>query len=531
MKELIKLSLSDIDVIRDETEDDGNIDFALARLKFMGTSVNDTENSQGYLLSEEVLKEYASTALGKLITGKINPYSKDLMSHEEDNSIFGYIPPNSEITFVEEDGRWFAICEAVISKIYCKDVINAFRLDNDRCVSIEASVETSPNDSKLIESFMIHSITILSKVIRGAVKGANMEIIKFSSEKAEEYYNHKEENPLKKFADERKQAMGDNKLVSHKIDKTDFVTSDWDGEKAKHDAIKEKNFATLAKSIFLKLDEDYKERKIGSLHYPIMGLYDGIWKYNSEGLSSARAYGEQHDPSVADKAIAIQKKLGLYKDDNKEEKMANKDVKMSDEAEAKLAENKEDDIIMGSDENTEIAEMGCGDNAKMADTEPEKQLDTVNEDPQDNKNQNEEAKAQWSMEQVESLLADSTVKDEVVALFSGDSIESLVSNLVAFAEEKEQLKKDKEKADKEKADVKFSQIMAMAKLKLDKAKYDEIYKKGETLKLSELDSFEKDVKAFICDTVVFSDKVEENTMVSFGTHMTLTETEPKGLWN
>ena len=98
-------------------------------------------------------------------------------------------------------------------------------------------------------------------------------------------------------------------------------------------------------------------------------------------------------------------------------------------------------------------------------------------------------------------------------------------------EEKEQLKKDKEKNDKEKSDVKFSQIMAMAKLKLDNAKYNEIYKKGETLKLSELDSFERDVKAFICDTVVFSEKVEENAMVSFGTHMTLTETEPKGLWN
>lgn len=446
MKELIKLSLSDIDVIREETEDDGNVDFALARLKFMGTSIDDTENSQGYLLDEKVLKEYASTALGKLITGKVNPYSKDMMSHEDAPNIFGYIPPTSEITFVQEDNRWFAICEAVISKIYCKDVIDAFRLDNDRCVSIEASIETSPNNPKLIESFMIHSITILSKVIRGAVKGATMEIIKFSSEKAEEYYNHKEENPLKKFADERKKIMGDNK--------------------------------------------------------------------------------KQHTPNVEEES-----KMGLYKDKNKEEKMANKDVKTSDEVEAKLAENKEDDIIMGSDENTETAEMGCGEDAKMADTEPEKQLDTVNEDPQDNKNHNEEAKAQWSMEQVELLLADSTVKDEVVALFSGDSVESLVSNLVAFAEEKEQLKKDKEKNDKEKADVKFSQIMAMAKLKLDKSKYDEIYKKGETLKLSELDSFEKDVKAFICDTVVFSEKVEENANVSFGTHMTLTETENKGLWN
>jgi hypothetical protein len=414
----------------------------------MGTSVNSNENSQGYLLSEEVLKKYANTALGKLITGKINPYSKDLMSHEETPEIFGYIPPNSEITFVQEGTRWFAICDAVISKIYCNDVINAFRLDNDRCVSIEASVECSPNDDKLIESFLIHSITILSKVISGAVKGANMEIVKFSSEKAEEYYNHYSDNPLKKFADDRKKKM----------------------EKSKH------------------------------------------------------------NPSVTEKLKDAQKKLGLYKDKNKEEDMIDK-VKLSDEEEAKLAEDKSENIIMGSDEEPkEDIKEGCG-TAKLADTEPEKQLETVNENPQDKKNNKEEAKAQWSMEQVEGLLADSAVKDVVVALFSGDSIESLVTNLVAFAEEKEELKKEKEQADKEKADIKFAQIMGMAKLKLSNDKYDELHKKGETLKFSELDVFEKDVKACICDTVVFADTIESNPTVSFGTHMTLTETKSNGLWS
>ena len=446
MKELIKLSLNDIDVIKDETPDDGNIDFAIARLKFMGTSVDDTENSQGYLVSEEVLKEYAKTALGKLITGKVNPYSKDMMSHEKSPEIFGYIPPNSEITFVQEGSRWFAVCEAVISKIYCEDVIKAFRFDNDRCVSIEASFEPHPNNPKQMESFTIHSITILSKFISGAVKGANMEIIKFSSEKAEEYYNHKEDNPLKKFADDRKKKMSNTK--------------------------------------------------------------------------------KQHNPNVEDET-----KKGLYKDTNKEENMTdNKDVKLADEEKVELAEDKEKDIIMGSDEEKtkETVEEGC---AKMADTEPEKQLDTVNKDPQDKKVQKEEAKAQWSAENVEQLIGDSSAKDVVMALFSGDSIESLVSNLVAFAEEKEELKKEKEKADKEKADVKFSQIMAMAKLKLDNGKYDEMFKKGETLKFSELDSFEKDVKACICDTVVFADVAESNPTVSFGTHMTLTETNSNSLWN
>lgn len=448
MKELIKLSLNDIDVIRDNTEEDGNIDFALARLKFMGTSKNEDENSQGYILTERVLKEYANTSLGKLITGKINPYSKDLMSHEETPLIFGYIPPNSQITFEQDGNRWFAICEAVISKIYCKDVVDAFKYDNDRCVSIEASVETSLNNPKEIESFNIHSITILSKVIRGAVKGANMKIIKFSSEKATEYYNQCSDEPLKKFAEDRKNKLGNQ-------------------------------------------------------------------KYTPTNKSE------------------------LYKEKNKEEMMVKNKEKIEDAKDNVELADENKDIIMGSeDENEEtekeiVVELGCDGKAKMAeiDTEPEKQLDEETKEPQSAKNTEEENKAKWSVKEVEVLLSESSVKDTVLGFFSEDSIESLVGKLVEFAEKKEELEKEKIKNDKEKADVKFSQIMAMAKLKLDNNTYDEIYKKGETLKFSELEAFEKDVKACICDTVVFSETVEQNPMVSFGTHLKQTEIKSNSLWD
>lgn len=436
MDKLLKLSLNDIDIIKEQTDEDGSIDFALARLKFIGTSSNDSENSQGYLLNEDTLKTYANTALGKLITGKINPYSKDLMSHEEDNSVFGYVPPNSKIEFIEEGGRWFAVCEAVISKIYCKEVIDAFQYDNERCVSIEASFESNPNNPKEIIKFHIHSITILAKFIRGAVKGANMEIIKFSSEKAEEYYNQYSENPIKKFAEDRKKKMAKNK------------------------------------------------------------------------------------------DIKSEKKLDLYKEESsKEEKMVKE--KETDEKEVKLAEE-DKDIIMGSDEEKEEEQ----EQAKMAeqDTEPEKKLDTV-EETQDDKNSKEENKAEWSIDEVGALLSDSKVKDVVLAMFAECSLEGLVSKVAELAESKEELEKDKEANDKEKASVKFSQIMAMAKMKLEDAKYDEIYKKGESLKFSELESFERDVKACICDTIVFSELGESNPTISFGTHLKHTETKNSGLWD
>ena len=92
-----------------------------------------------------------------------------------------------------------------------------------------------------------------------------------------------------------------------------------------------------------------------------MNLKNGKWVYNAQGLSSARAYGEQHDPSVADKAISIQKKLGLYKDDdsNKEENMENKELNFSSDSE------KDKDVIMGKDDSEK--DMACG-NKDMVET-------------------------------------------------------------------------------------------------------------------------------------------------------------------
>lgn len=446
MKETIKFSLSDIDVIREETNEDGSLDFALARLKFMSTSKNDEENSQGFLLDSKVLKNDAKTALGKFITGKINKYSKDLMSHMEDNDIFGYIPPNSEITFEEIDGRLFAICEAVISKIYCRDVINAFKMDNDRCVSIEASIETHPNNPKLIMSFIIHSITILAKHISGAVLGANMEIVKFSSNDAKTYYdniNKKEENVLKKFAKERQIS---NQQQSQKIE--------------------------------------------------------------------------------------LNQEDGLNKEKNKEVSME-EDIKL-EEANVEMSKDKTDDVIMNSD-SEETLEIKQAKEVEVEEGEAKKEeVEVIKESEKEEEEVALEEKGlTWTDEEVIELTKDTKFKDSILGMFSKEttSVEGLVKAIIKLEEEKEILSNKIEKVDEEKANVKFSQIMGIAKLKLNDSKYDELYEKGKTLKFSELEMFEKDVKACICDLVVFAEKQEDNQDLSYGTHMKLTETNSNSLWN
>src|SRR5574344_3155846 len=168
---------------------------------------------------------------------------------------------------------------------------------------------------------------------------------------------------------------------------------DWNGDKAKNDLLKEKNFKTLAKSVCLLLEDGWEEKKKGALKYPVMNLKGGKWIYNAEGLSSARAYGEQHDTSVADKAITLQKKLGLYKDDkDKEDKMSDikekEDVVMAQEEETKV-DDKEKEVEKKEMSAKEEKEMGC--DKAMSDEKESK--DEVKEGKEEDSKEEEEEKS------------------------------------------------------------------------------------------------------------------------------------------
>ena len=117
-----------------------------------------------------------------------------------------------------------------------------------------------------------------------------------------------------------------NNYVNHPIDtsKDALYEGEWDGQKAKQDLVKEKNFKSLAPKVCMKLEEGWEDREVTKLGYPVMMLYDGKWVYSAKGLSSALGYAKkENETTVVNKIKKIYKKLDL--DDNeggKEEKMA-----------------------------------------------------------------------------------------------------------------------------------------------------------------------------------------------------------------
>ena len=527
-------SVSDIQTVA--TED--SVEFAIAKIAVLSTK----PNSHKVNITEEILRRDGLSILGKWVVADFD--GTDTTTHTNNEKIVGVIPKDQTPEFVKnEDGSVTMFVEAVISKIYATEVYELFRTHNFRNVSVEMGTadDTEREDGSIdIAGLCIYGVTILGLSVGGSCPDANMSIIRFSSDDASKYYHNTKHFSLRELAEKRNE---DLKVISHPIDKSKNAVDmgSWDGDKAKDDLLKEKNFKTLAKSVCLLLENGWEDKEKGALKYPVMNLKNGKWVYNAQGLSSARAYGEQHDPSVADKAISIQKKLGLYKDNedsNKEEKekMGNEDNKNFSNS-----EDKEKDVIM--EENKE-KDMACGDK-KMAESEDEKLKDEKKEEDNikdEEKKMAEESEDEKLKEEKEeeddikdeekkfsldayvdegamlSMLEKETEENKALAeqVTKEFSANDIVAKILELAKENAELKAEKKLAEVEKAEKKFSAIMASVKEDLDEKTFAELSEEGKGLSFEELGGFENKVKAFAYEaTKKNKDNNEEDDVVRF----------------
>lgn len=305
-------------------------------------------NSHHLDIDDATLRKYASTILGGFLVAKIQ--NGDSMSHEEDEQVYGVFPRDQKIEFVEEDGFTKAYAYAVVSKIYGKDFNAIFEGDNLRNSSVEMTVITEDDaDEGKVISFDLMGLCCLGHRINGSCPDADITMVRFSEEEANAYFSENSIlSDLEKFVESRKKSMAE-KYVSHPVNtsKDAIYEGEWDGNKAKQDLVKEKNYKTLAPKVCLRLEPGWEDREVTKLGYPVMGLYDGEWRYSAKALASAQGYAEkENETGVLKKIKAIKKKLGLDDSDGKEEtKMAEKDTEKVDmKEETKVDETKETEM-------------------------------------------------------------------------------------------------------------------------------------------------------------------------------------------
>lgn len=272
-------------------------------------------------ISNDVLRRDAQSILGNMLVAKIQ--NGDATTHLPSEIQYGYFPREQEIEFVEEDGVTKAYAYAVVSKHYSKELNNIFEFDNLRNSSVEMTVTMdNDEDEGKVVALDIFGLTVLGKAINGSCPDADIKMVRFSTEDADAYFAKSDSlSNLKQFVEERKQSMAE-KYVNHPINtsKDAVYTGEWDGDEAKKNLVKEKNYKTLAPKVCLRLEEGWEDREVTKLGYPVMGLYDGEWRYSTKALSSALAYAKQNDETeVVNKIKAIYKKLDLDDDSERKE--------------------------------------------------------------------------------------------------------------------------------------------------------------------------------------------------------------------
>ena len=292
---------------------------AIAKVCVLSTAPNSHELN----ISEEVLRRDIGSIRGNFLVAHM--VNGDARSHDTEEVPVGYFIPDRDIEFeeVEENGQKIvkAWAFAVLSKQYAKEAYNMFVNDNHRATSIEMKVELGDDEHEVL-SFDAYGSTILGLSIRPSCKDAEISLVRFA-EQAQEFFEQQSDSlsQLKNFVEERKQSMAE-KYVNHPINtsKDAVYTGEWDGDEAKKNLVKEKNYKTLAPKVCLRLEEGWEDREVTKLGYPVMGLYDGEWRYSTNALSSALAYAKQNDETeVVNKIEAIYKRLDLDDDSERKE--------------------------------------------------------------------------------------------------------------------------------------------------------------------------------------------------------------------
>ena len=506
MEKTIKFEASSIKHI-DMSEYD-NDDYMVGRTAFLSTR----PNSHDIVIPENVLREYAPSVLGKWVTAEVK--FNDCTTHTNGQSIVGIVPKEQDVEFVKaDDGYLDAYVDCILSKRYAKEYCNVFSEDDaQRSVSIEATF--SMVDEHECDGFDIKTITTLGRTVRPSVPDANITIVRFSEEDAESYYSnlHKSDSlsNLKQFVEERKQLMAEKK--TYKIDKSKeaMSTADWgDYDKVTmRDKIMEaKNRDTLVKSVYLLVEDGWKDAPSEHLKYPVMMLDGDKFIYNRNALSSALAYAKQNDEAeVVNKIKAIYKKLDLDDDSERKE-------------EAKMEEIKELAATEVEAEST-LEEK----NAEMAEPEIEVKAEEPNCDDCDEHDHDDDGDVEHDEEQ--EMSADD-MKARIAQLEKDiEDRDNIIMGQNSELETLRQFKKDVE--DKEKA-ISVEAIMAECKEYMSDDCYKQMREEGMACEFADVDAWANKVKAYCFSAVKKTPKKEKTDVFTFAAPVE--KKEHKGLWD
>lgn len=521
------------DIVPSWAEDYPEDKFSIYKTTFLSTK----KNSHGLNISEEVLRRDAKSILGNFLVAKMN--GMDASSHSPTEIIYGYYPKEQEIIFDEyEDAIEGKIVKAsayaVVSKLYGRELTNIFNSINKRNGSVEMKVDTDNDDDNNVTGFNIYGLTCLGMTVKGSCPDANMTVVRFSEDDAEDFFKEKTDNfaLLKQFAKEKQYSMADKK--TYKIDKSKEAMSTNDWSNVDKTALRKKimdavNRDTLVKSVYLDVRDGWQDAPSSGLKYPVMELKGDTFVYNRNALASAKGYAEKNNETeVLKKLNSIYKKLDL---DGKGDDTNMSDVKF-DEIEGRKAWGKiidkvqehegkdayvdsiEDDHIIYTKDDVRYrveADIDVDDDDKTVDVDIK--WDTVKKD-EDQKMAEMESQEEVSMDDMKAKVDELTKE-----------IENRDNIIMEKDKELEELRAFKVDIENKEKMSSIDAIMNEVKSCLSEQQLNDLKEEGVNCEMSQIDGWKNKVKA-VCFDITKTQKSNRTDVWSFAATIN-TNNKPK----
>jgi len=173
----MKFDIDNVELI----EEDHESSFALLSLDFF----SDGDNLHDLYVSTETLMRTADTIKGCPVLWEYDKYHDDIGTHDN-TTICGFIPEVSQITSRKiNDGRTMLNVVARVWKIYSGQLLEFFKRDGNKPVSVEMSVfDIEERDGKIdeLKDYKFEGVAILGSKVTPAIELSNSEVIRFEKE-------------------------------------------------------------------------------------------------------------------------------------------------------------------------------------------------------------------------------------------------------------------------------------------------------------------------------------------------------------
>ena len=246
----------------------------------------------------------------------------------------GMIPESSDIRIENIDGKNWIVLDGYIWKKYNYELVqdilkksNGWAVRNNKNISVEIlvddeSMEMSEDGYEILNNWVGNGITILADHVNPAVESANLSLTMkekmFSKAEYDEYIKGFMKS-FSLFSEKEKYGTGQSLKVDKSKDSAS--NSEWgdvDKTKLRNDILEAKNYKSLVKDVYMKVEDGWEEAPSEHLKYPVMQLKGDTLVYNLNALASALGYAKkENENEVIKKVESIRKKMGIDEDKNK----------------------------------------------------------------------------------------------------------------------------------------------------------------------------------------------------------------------